>query len=122
MASARDPDLSLFLDILQPLEAIDAPYMIIGAFAGAVYGADADEVVFTFLGDVELEIDPATGDAVVQTPLGTLRDRHHVDVAPGDGPEVAGRPPARRQARPRATCPETKTPPCRNTRLPGRPA
>jgi len=32
------PDLSLFLDILQALEAIGAPYMIIGAFAGAVYG------------------------------------------------------------------------------------
>jgi len=32
------PDLSLFLDILRTLEAIDAPYMIIGAFAAAVYG------------------------------------------------------------------------------------
>jgi hypothetical protein len=32
------PDLSLFLDILQTLEAIGAPYMVIGAFAGAVYG------------------------------------------------------------------------------------
>ena len=28
----RSPDLSLFLDILHALEAIDAPYMIIGAF------------------------------------------------------------------------------------------
>jgi hypothetical protein len=32
------PDLSLFLDILQTLEAIGAPYMVIGAFAGVVYG------------------------------------------------------------------------------------
>ena len=38
MPTERAQDLSLFLDILQTLEAIDAPYMIIGAFAGAVYG------------------------------------------------------------------------------------
>jgi hypothetical protein len=35
----RTPDLSLFLDILHTLEAIGAPYMIIGAFAAAVYGS-----------------------------------------------------------------------------------
>jgi len=34
----RPPDLSLFLDILQTLEDIGAPYMIIGAFAATVYG------------------------------------------------------------------------------------
>lgn len=34
----RPPDLSLFLDILRTLEAIGAPYMIIGAFAAAAYG------------------------------------------------------------------------------------
>jgi hypothetical protein len=34
----RIPDLSLFLDILQTLEGIGAPYMIIGAFAATVYG------------------------------------------------------------------------------------
>ena len=38
MPNERTPDLSLFLDILQTLEAIGAPYMIIGAFAAAVYG------------------------------------------------------------------------------------
>lgn len=38
MSNERPPDLSLFLDILQTLEAIGAPYMIIGAFAGTVYG------------------------------------------------------------------------------------
>ena len=38
MANERSPDLSLFLDILRTLEAIDAPYMIIGAFAATVYG------------------------------------------------------------------------------------
>lgn len=32
------PDLSLFLDILKTLEGLRAPYMIIGAFAGTVYG------------------------------------------------------------------------------------
>jgi hypothetical protein len=35
----RPPDLSLFLDILRTLEAINAPYMVIGAFAAAVYGS-----------------------------------------------------------------------------------
>jgi hypothetical protein len=34
----RKPDLSLFLDILQTLERINAPYMVIGAFAATVYG------------------------------------------------------------------------------------
>lgn len=38
MLRERQPDLSLFLDILQTLEAIGAPYMIIGAFAATVYG------------------------------------------------------------------------------------
>jgi hypothetical protein len=36
--SERAPDLSLFVDILRTLETIGAPYMIIGAFAGTVYG------------------------------------------------------------------------------------
>jgi hypothetical protein len=35
----RPPDLSLFLDILRTLEAINAPYMVIGAFAAAAYGS-----------------------------------------------------------------------------------
>jgi hypothetical protein len=48
--SERTPDLSLFLDILHTLEAIGAPYMIIGAFAATVYGVtrvtyDIDMVV-----------------------------------------------------------------------------
>ena len=38
MPSERAPDLSLFVDILRTLETISAPYMIIGAFAGTVYG------------------------------------------------------------------------------------
>ncbi|MDH7485599.1 MAG: nucleotidyl transferase AbiEii/AbiGii toxin family protein [Anaerolineae bacterium] len=38
MSNERSPGLSLFLDILHTLEAIDAPYMIIGAFAATVYG------------------------------------------------------------------------------------
>lgn len=32
------PDFSLFVDILQTLETIQAPYMIIGAFAATIYG------------------------------------------------------------------------------------
>jgi hypothetical protein len=38
MPAKRAPDLSLFLNILQTLNQIDAPYMIIGAFAGTIYG------------------------------------------------------------------------------------
>jgi len=38
MSEPRSPDLSLFYDILLTLERINAPYMIIGAFAGTVYG------------------------------------------------------------------------------------
>ena len=38
MSNEHSPDLSLFLDILHTLEVIDAPYMIIGAFAATVYG------------------------------------------------------------------------------------
>lgn len=38
MRNKQAPDLSLFLAILQTLESIGAPYMVIGAFAGAVYG------------------------------------------------------------------------------------
>jgi hypothetical protein len=34
----RPADLSLFVDILHTLEVIEAPYMIIGAFAATVYG------------------------------------------------------------------------------------
>jgi hypothetical protein len=39
MPDKGQPDLSLFLDILKTLERIDAPYMIIGAFAATVYGS-----------------------------------------------------------------------------------
>lgn len=38
MSEPRSPDLSLFYDILLTLERINAPYMIIGAFVGTVYG------------------------------------------------------------------------------------
>jgi hypothetical protein len=38
MLPEKPSDLGLFLDILRTLEAIGAPYMIIGAFAGTVYG------------------------------------------------------------------------------------
>jgi hypothetical protein len=38
VSSRPGPDLSLFVDILHALEEIGAPYAIIGAFAGTVYG------------------------------------------------------------------------------------
>ena len=38
MSEPHSPDLSLFYDILLTLERIKVPYMIIGAFAGTIYG------------------------------------------------------------------------------------
>jgi hypothetical protein len=39
VASEHTPDLTLFFDILHTLEAIHAPYMVIGAFAATMYGS-----------------------------------------------------------------------------------
>lgn len=39
MSNPSPPDLSLFFDILRTLERIQAPYMIIGAFAATLYGS-----------------------------------------------------------------------------------
>jgi len=36
--SERSPDFSLFLQIIRTLEAINVPYMVIGAFAAALHG------------------------------------------------------------------------------------
>lgn len=33
-----EPQLQLYFDVLQTLERLQAPYVIIGAFAGASYG------------------------------------------------------------------------------------
>lgn len=38
MSETSPPDLSLFLDIVFKLEAFDIPYVIIGGFAGILYG------------------------------------------------------------------------------------
>ena len=38
MPSASPPDLTLFLDILLKLEALDIPYVVIGGFAATMYG------------------------------------------------------------------------------------
>ena len=38
MPNEDRPDLTLFLDILQTLEEIGAPYMVIGGFAATLYG------------------------------------------------------------------------------------
>jgi hypothetical protein len=57
----RAPDLSLFLDILQTLEAIDAPYMIIGAFAATVYGITRT----TYDIDIVVELSEAHIEALV---------------------------------------------------------
>ncbi|MDH4136538.1 MAG: nucleotidyl transferase AbiEii/AbiGii toxin family protein [Anaerolineae bacterium] len=58
MANEHPPDPSFFLDILHTLEAIGAPYMIIGAFAATVYGItrvtyDIDIVVDLDEGHIE---------------------------------------------------------------------
>ena len=51
MPDERKPDLSLFVDILKTLERIGAPYMIIGAFAGTIYGIN--RVTF----DIDIVVD-----------------------------------------------------------------
>lgn len=61
MRNEHLPDLSLFLDILQTLEAIGAPYMVIGAFAGAVYGITR----ITYDIDVVVDLDEEHIEALV---------------------------------------------------------
>ena len=60
MPKPRDPDLSLFFDILDTLEAIGVPYMIIGAFAGTVYGITR----VTFDIDIVIDLDATRIDAL----------------------------------------------------------
>ncbi|HOC22594.1 MAG: hypothetical protein GYA30_06470 [Chloroflexi bacterium] len=60
MPRTDSPDLGLFLDILQTLEALDIPYMIIGAFAGTVYGVTR----VTYDIDIVVDLDNAHIDAL----------------------------------------------------------
>jgi len=58
VATGREPDLSLFVDIVHSLEAIGARYVIIGAFAASAYGItrmtyDIDIVVDLSEADIE---------------------------------------------------------------------
>jgi hypothetical protein len=59
----RAPDLSLFLDILHTLEAIDAPYMIIGAFAATLYGSTRVTYDIDIVVELEEEHIQALADA-----------------------------------------------------------
>ncbi len=52
MPTGKRADLSLFLNILQTLERINAPYMIIGAFAGTFYGINR----VTYDIDIDIQI------------------------------------------------------------------
>lgn len=54
------PDLSLFIDILQTLDRIGAPYMIIGAFAGTVYGVNR----VTYAIDIVVDLNEAQVSAL----------------------------------------------------------
>jgi len=60
MPNEERPDLSLFLDILKTLEKIGAPYMIIGAFAGIVYGVNR----VTYDIDMVVDLSPEHIDAL----------------------------------------------------------
>lgn len=58
MPRNASPDLSFFFDILQTLESIDAPYMVIGAFAATAYGstrATYDIDIVVDLGEAHIE-------------------------------------------------------------------
>jgi hypothetical protein len=39
VTNERAPDFTLYVDIIQTLEAIQSPYMVVGAFASAAYGS-----------------------------------------------------------------------------------
>ena len=55
MSTGKSADLSLFLNILQTLERINAPYMIIGAFAGTFYGINRVTYDIDIVGDLSEE-------------------------------------------------------------------
>lgn len=62
MPKTGNPDLSLFLDILNTLESLDIPYMIIGAFAGTVYGITR----VTYDIDIVVELNDAHIEALAE--------------------------------------------------------
>lgn len=62
MSNERRPELGLFLSILETLERIDAPYMVIGAFAAAIYGITR----VTFDIDIVVDLSQTHIDALVQ--------------------------------------------------------
>jgi hypothetical protein len=62
MPRTDKPDLSLFLDILNTLEALEIPYMIIGAFAGTVYGITR----VTYDIDIVVDLNDARIDALAE--------------------------------------------------------
>lgn len=59
-AEPRVPDYGLFVDILLTLERIQAPYMVIGAFAAIIYGARRT----TFDSDIVVNLNNAQVDAL----------------------------------------------------------
>ena len=91
MPNERPPDLSLFLDVLRVLEDIDAPYMVIGAFAATVYGStrttyDIDIVVDLSEDHIQALVDayppPRFYADPVQIPGGIVHGAHAVPVLP----------------------------------------
>lgn len=67
------PELGLFIDILRTLERIEAPYMIIGAFAGTVYGVT--RVTY----DIDIVVD-LTGEHMQQLASAYRLPRYYADV------------------------------------------
>jgi len=61
ISERRAPDFGLFVDILLTLERIQAPYMVIGAFAAIIYGARRT----TFDIDIVVNLNNALIDALV---------------------------------------------------------
>jgi len=62
MPKTANVDLSLFFDILNTLETVNIPYMIIGAFAGAVYGVTR----VTYDIDIVVDLEDAHIDALAK--------------------------------------------------------
>lgn len=60
---AEAPELTLYLDILRTLERLEAPYVVIGAFAGASYGVTRATFDIDIVVDLEEQHIQALADA-----------------------------------------------------------
>lgn len=63
MSTKSDPNLTLFLDIVHKLEALNIPYVIIGGFAATIYGITRATYDIDIIVDLNKETIEALADA-----------------------------------------------------------